>query len=140
MSRVQSSPALDVISEDECYELLTGVQVGRVIVSIDALPAAFPVNYWLGDKAIVFRTAPGTKLTAAVSHTVVGFEVDEIDPGASRRCSMSCAPQQASSVCTTVLPAVSMTRSRRRRGDRCSEVCGRRDRRVEGRPVPRMSS
>jgi hypothetical protein len=72
MSRVQSSPALDVISEDECYELLTGVQVGRVIVSIDALPAAFPVNYWLGDKAIVFRTAPGTKLTAAVSHTVVG--------------------------------------------------------------------
>jgi len=80
MSGVQSSPALDAISEVECYALLAGAEVGRVIVSIDALPAAFPVNYWLTGDAIVFRTAPGTKLNAAVNHTVVGFEVDEIDP------------------------------------------------------------
>lgn len=80
MSGVSSSPALDAISDDECRELLAGGEVGRVIVSIDALPAAFPVNYRLIDDVIVFRTAPGTKLTAALHHTVVGFEVDDFDP------------------------------------------------------------
>jgi nitroimidazol reductase NimA-like FMN-containing flavoprotein (pyridoxamine 5'-phosphate oxidase superfamily) len=80
MSSVPLSPALDALSDDECRELLAGTEVGRVIVSIDALPAAFPVNYRLIDDAIVFRTAPGTKLTAALNHTVVGFELDEFDP------------------------------------------------------------
>lgn len=67
------------MSDNECRDLLATAQIGRVVLSIDALPAAFPVNYWLIDDAIVFRTAPGTKLTAALNHTVVGFEVDEID-------------------------------------------------------------
>jgi nitroimidazol reductase NimA-like FMN-containing flavoprotein (pyridoxamine 5'-phosphate oxidase superfamily) len=80
MIGVPSSPALDTISDDECRVLLASAQIGRVVLSIDALPAALPVNYRLIDDAIVFRTAPGTKLTAAVNHTVVGFEVDEIDP------------------------------------------------------------
>ena len=80
MSGMPLSPALDVISDDECRDLLATAEVGRVIVSIDALPAALPVNHWLIDDTIVFRTAPGTKLTAALNHTVVGFEVDEIDP------------------------------------------------------------
>jgi uncharacterized protein len=77
---VPLSAALDALSDDECRDLLAGTEVGRVIVSIDALPAAFPVNYRLIDGAIVFRTAPGTKLTAALNHTVVGFELDEFDP------------------------------------------------------------
>jgi nitroimidazol reductase NimA-like FMN-containing flavoprotein (pyridoxamine 5'-phosphate oxidase superfamily) len=80
MSGMPLSPALDVISDDECRDLLASAEIGRVIVSIDALPAALPVNHWLIDDTIVFRTAPGTKLTAALNHTVVGFEVDEIDP------------------------------------------------------------
>jgi nitroimidazol reductase NimA-like FMN-containing flavoprotein (pyridoxamine 5'-phosphate oxidase superfamily) len=67
------------MSDDECRALLATAQIGRVVLSIDALPAALPVNYRLIDDAIVFRTAPGTKLTAALRHTVVGFEVDEID-------------------------------------------------------------
>jgi uncharacterized protein len=80
---VESSPALDAMTEDECRDLVATSQIGRVVLSIDALPAAFPVNYWLIDDAIVFRSAPGTKLTAALNRTVVGFEVDEIDPATS---------------------------------------------------------
>ena len=68
------------MSDDECHALLATAQIGRVVLSIDALPAALPVNPRLIDDAIVFRTGPGTKLTAALRHTVVGFEVDEIDP------------------------------------------------------------
>jgi uncharacterized protein len=77
---VPSAPALEALSDDECRDLLAVAQIGRVVLSIDALPAALPVNYWLIDDAIVFRSTPGTKLTAALNHTVVGFEVDEIDP------------------------------------------------------------
>lgn len=68
------------MSEADCRQLLGCAEIGRVIVSIEALPAAFPVNYRVVDDAIVFRTGPGTKLTAALNGRVVGFEVDALDP------------------------------------------------------------
>jgi hydrogenase maturation protease len=77
---VPPANGLSVLSRDQCRDLLTAADIGRVIVSLSALPAAFPVNYRLVDDSIVFRTAPGTKLTAAVDQAVVGFEVDELDP------------------------------------------------------------
>lgn len=70
---------LTVLSEQECHALLAANHVGRVLVSLDAMPAAFPVNFCIVGQDIVFRTAPGTKLSAAVEHTVLGFEVDDID-------------------------------------------------------------
>lgn len=74
-----SSTGLVALAEAECRDLLGKAQLGRVIVSVDALPAAFPVNYRMIGDSIVFRTARGTKLTSAVNRAVVGFEVDEID-------------------------------------------------------------
>ncbi len=44
-----------------------------------ALPVILPVNYALFDGAIVLRTAPGTKLSAALMGAVVGFEIDSTD-------------------------------------------------------------
>jgi nitroimidazol reductase NimA-like FMN-containing flavoprotein (pyridoxamine 5'-phosphate oxidase superfamily) len=55
-----------------------------VVICLDALPAAFPVNFALLDGDVVFRTAPGTKLSAALDETVVAFQADRIDP---ERCS-----------------------------------------------------
>ena len=46
-------------------------------VTIGALPAIFPVNYRLIDGCVVFRSAPGSKLSAAASRAVVAFEVDD---------------------------------------------------------------
>lgn len=73
------SVGLSSLSEEECRHLLAVSDIGRVVVSVGALPAALPVNYRVIDDEIVFRTAPGTKLTAAVDETVVAFEVDDID-------------------------------------------------------------
>jgi nitroimidazol reductase NimA-like FMN-containing flavoprotein (pyridoxamine 5'-phosphate oxidase superfamily) len=70
---------LTVLSAQECHALLAASRVGRVLVSLDAMPAAFPVNYAVLGDDVVFRTAPGTKLSAAVEHTVLGFEVDDVD-------------------------------------------------------------
>ena len=53
---------LELLPEQDALELLAGGEVGRVGVTIGALPAIFPVNYRLIDGTIVFRTAPGSKL------------------------------------------------------------------------------
>ena len=71
---------LVILAEEECLELLGRHHVGRVAVTVGALPAVFPVNYALMDGAIVFRTGDGTKLRAALDHTVVAFEIDDYDP------------------------------------------------------------
>lgn len=71
--------ALEPICEDDCLDLLRSNDIGRVVLSIGALPVAFPVNYWVIGRDIVFRSAPGAKLSAATDQTVVGFEVDELD-------------------------------------------------------------
>ncbi len=75
---------LSVLSPEECRRRLHDGHLGRVAVTMDALPAIFPVNYALLDDEIVFRTAPGTKLCAGILERVVAFEVDETTPdGAS---------------------------------------------------------
>ncbi|HET9075708.1 MAG TPA: pyridoxamine 5'-phosphate oxidase family protein [Acidimicrobiales bacterium] len=71
---------LELLSEAECRRLLATEQVGRIGVSVGALPAIFPVNYRMVDGDIVFRTGDGLKRRAALRGSVVGFEVDRIDP------------------------------------------------------------
>jgi uncharacterized protein len=68
---------LELLTEDDARLLLASGEVGRVGITIGALPAIFPVNYRVIDGAIVFRTAPGSKLSAAAEEAVVAFEVDD---------------------------------------------------------------
>jgi uncharacterized protein len=71
---------LEILTENECVGLLESEQVGRVALSIGALPAIFPVNYQMLGGDIIFRTGEGVKRRAALMGAVVGFEVDRIDP------------------------------------------------------------
>ena len=71
---------LEVMTRAECLRLLERGGVGRVVVTDQALPAAFPVNFCLLDDDVVFLTAEGSKLDAAGAEDVVAFEVDDIDP------------------------------------------------------------
>src|SRR5258708_2658497 len=70
---------LQVLPRQECLRRLRQGGVGRVAVSTGALPAIFPVNYATLDGDIVFRSGPGTKLTAAARGAVVAFEADDTD-------------------------------------------------------------
>lgn len=56
------------------------VPVGRIGVSIRALPVILRVNFVLKGENIVFRTIPGTKLDTATANAVVAFEVDSYAP------------------------------------------------------------
>jgi uncharacterized protein len=68
---------LETLDRGECLALMATIPVGRISVSIGALPVILPVNFVLMGASIVFRTVPGTKLDAATKRAVVAFEVDQ---------------------------------------------------------------
>jgi len=68
-----------LIPEQECWELLASASVGRVALSIHALPAILPVQYYLDGRTLAVclghRELPERALNA-----VVAFAADAIDP------------------------------------------------------------
>ncbi|MBO0691633.1 MAG: pyridoxamine 5'-phosphate oxidase family protein [Acidimicrobiaceae bacterium] len=76
------------LDQAECLALLATVNVGRVGVSSQALPAILPVNFILNGHDILFRTVPGTKLHAAHTGAVVAFEADQLGPATTENWSV----------------------------------------------------
>jgi hypothetical protein len=63
-------------------------RLGRVVFTLDALPAIRPVSRILDGGLVIFRTAQGRTLSAIVGTrgdgSVVAYEADAIDPGTRR--------------------------------------------------------
>lgn len=74
-----TSRNLEILSREECMDLLRTQAVGRVGLQFGTAPAVLPVVFGLLDDDVVFRTDPGTKLTAALMGVMVAFEVDHAD-------------------------------------------------------------
>ena len=70
---------LELLDEHEAFGLLSAGEIGRIGLNVGGVPAIFPVNYRVIDGAVVVRTSPGTKLSAAIAGAIVAFEVDEVD-------------------------------------------------------------
>ena len=71
------------LDTDEAIRLLASVEFGRVVFTVNSLPAIRPVNHLLDDGRIIIRT----RLTSAISSRarsadgiVVAYEADSIDP------------------------------------------------------------
>lgn len=71
---------MEELAATECWRLLRNHEVGRLAVSIAEHPDIFPINYVVDGESVVFRTAAGTKLAAAVLGVGVAFEIDGYDP------------------------------------------------------------
>jgi hypothetical protein len=75
----------EILDRETCLTLLSGSAVGRIGLSIDALPVILPVNFVVArsdaddSDLIVLRMGSGARLTAAMNHTVVAFETDGHD-------------------------------------------------------------
>ena len=67
--------AIEVMPAADCWSYLRSQELGRLAILVDGRPEIFPVNYQLTADGIVFRTAPGTKLSHG-SGSVAAFEVD----------------------------------------------------------------
>ena len=73
---------ITTLEPNTCWELLRSSDVGRLAISIRNHPDIFPVNFIVDHGTVVFRTAEGTKLAAAVLGVSVAFEVDGYDADA----------------------------------------------------------
>jgi len=71
---------LTPLSPELCGRLLGQQTIGRVGISMGALPVVLPVNYAMLDGDVVIRTGEGSKLDAVLAGAVVAFEVDQVDP------------------------------------------------------------
>jgi nitroimidazol reductase NimA-like FMN-containing flavoprotein (pyridoxamine 5'-phosphate oxidase superfamily) len=60
-------------------ELLAQAKVGRIALSIGALPVIRPVRFAVSSGHIVFRAIPGSQLSRAAADAVIAFEVDHAD-------------------------------------------------------------
>ena len=74
--RMVDPPRLIELQRDACMSLLATAHVGRIGLTMQALPVVLPVNFVIVDGDIVFRTVNGTKFHAAAAGSVVAFEAD----------------------------------------------------------------
>ena len=68
---------VSILSETECWDLLSSAAVGRLVTSVDGQPDIFPVNFVVQHRTVLFRTAEGTKLVSAAINNDVLFEADD---------------------------------------------------------------
>ena len=71
------------LDRDEAMRLLASVDYGRVVFTLNALPAIRPVNHLVDDDQIIIRTrlhtAISTVVRAADPGLVVAYEADSFD-------------------------------------------------------------
>ncbi|MBG6181159.1 pyridoxamine 5'-phosphate oxidase family protein [Arthrobacter sp. CAN_A1] len=68
-------PQTEILSSDECWDLLRLTSFGRLAVWANAQPEIFPLNYKVDHDKVVFRTSHGTKLASALGSRVA-LEID----------------------------------------------------------------
>jgi uncharacterized protein len=70
---------LAILPLDESWHLLASVPVGRIGFQADGEVVVLPVNHIVDGQTVAFRTAIGSKLSAADGETRVVFEADDYD-------------------------------------------------------------
>jgi uncharacterized protein len=79
-TRTRPGQRLIELGSDECWRLLGGEPVGRVVYADDHGPLAVPVNFAVEDGTLLFRTSPASALARHLRETpACAFEVDRID-------------------------------------------------------------
>ncbi|MGD9528848.1 pyridoxamine 5'-phosphate oxidase family protein [Pseudonocardia sp.] len=80
MAADEPAPGVAHLEANDCWALLRSREVGRLALCIAGRPDIFPINYVVDHGTVVFRTAEGTKLAAAVTGEAVAFETDGYEP------------------------------------------------------------
>lgn len=71
-------PSPHALSEIECWHLLSAGGIGRVAVTIGALPRIVPVRFALDGHRVMLCLGDQEGLTDAVDNTVVALAVDSL--------------------------------------------------------------
>jgi hypothetical protein len=71
------------LDRPESLRLLATEQVGRLIFTVNALPAVRLMNFAVADGLILLRTAADTTVARKVDDAIVAFEADDLDAATS---------------------------------------------------------
>jgi nitroimidazol reductase NimA-like FMN-containing flavoprotein (pyridoxamine 5'-phosphate oxidase superfamily) len=71
------------LSSADCWALLATASVGRIALSIRALPMIVPVRYRVDDGSVAISLGRPGLPVATVHDAVVAFAVDDIDQGST---------------------------------------------------------
>jgi nitroimidazol reductase NimA-like FMN-containing flavoprotein (pyridoxamine 5'-phosphate oxidase superfamily) len=91
VTSVSEGPSIVRLDATACLTLLAQGSVGRVAISIAALPMIRTVRYALAEDRVVFRVDPDSRLRAAVADVVIAFNADHCDD--HQRCGWSVVVQ-----------------------------------------------
>lgn len=72
----------DALGRAECLALLGSAHLGRVGLSVDALPVIVPVGFSVIGDRVVLGAHADPRAVAAIDGVIVAFEADEWDPDA----------------------------------------------------------
>jgi len=72
-----SNDPVTVLDDQEAWNLLSSVALGRLVTYFGAQLEIFPVNFVVQKHTVLFRTAEGTKLFTTVMNEKVLFEADD---------------------------------------------------------------
>ena len=78
-TRATDRNGLEVLSPDECWELMADTPIGRMVFLHEGDAVVLPVNYAVVDHHLVFQSNRGAKFGAATMASIVSFEVDHFD-------------------------------------------------------------
>jgi hypothetical protein len=67
------------LDAEECWELLAQASVGRIALSIKALPTILPVQYYLAGRTLAICLGQHGSPKESVDETVVAFAADAVD-------------------------------------------------------------
>lgn len=71
------------LTRAECWQLLASASLGRVVFTMNAMPAIRPVNHLVDGETIIVRSHLGAAIVAHAGTsdgTVVCYEADDLDP------------------------------------------------------------
>ena len=71
----------ETLPQNQCWALLRSRELGRLAFVLDGRVEVFPITYLVHDDVVVFRTSRGSKLSAVRTHSMVAFEVDDVEDG-----------------------------------------------------------
>jgi nitroimidazol reductase NimA-like FMN-containing flavoprotein (pyridoxamine 5'-phosphate oxidase superfamily) len=73
--------ANNTLDAEECWHLLGAQTMGRLATSTDQGPRIWPINYRVREKSLIFRSAPGSKVSDIGRDGRVAFEIDGLESG-----------------------------------------------------------
>jgi uncharacterized protein len=76
---VSHHDAVTALTKEQCLDLVAAAPYGRIVYTIDALPAVAPVPFVLADDRLYFQVARQSPLAEASRDAIVAFHVDHVD-------------------------------------------------------------